>query len=94
MPNWSASAAKRVRAPCLENRKDRRRLGRERRYTQNLGITLMWPAWIEVEGKKRLAMLSKGALVVGSSGHFIDAVAGVLPVLRVGCTSLHSWRPQ
>lgn len=40
----------------------------------------MWPAWIEVEGKKRLAMLSKGALVVGSSGHFIDAVAK-LPVL-------------
>lgn len=42
----------------------------------------LWPAWIEVEGKKRLAMLSKGALVVGGSGHFIDAVAK-LPVLPI-----------
>ena len=42
----------------------------------------MWPAWIEVEGKKRLAMLSKNALVVGNSGHFVDAVAK-LPVLPI-----------
>lgn len=42
----------------------------------------IWPAWIEVEGKKRLAMLSKGALVVGASGRFIDAAAK-LPVLPI-----------
>jgi hypothetical protein len=42
----------------------------------------LWPAWIDVEGKKRLAILSKNALVVGGSGHFIDAVAK-MPVLPI-----------
>ncbi len=54
----------------------------EKVYTKLGHRLLMWPAWIEVDGKKRLAMLSKSALVVGSNGHFIDAAAK-LPVLPI-----------